>query len=84
MKNIFKKIERADAEDKQIIIMGDANVCASKWNNSDFALKDIADEIRSTLASCGLKNMELGHTYLADRLSENGETIQSCSQNELQ
>ena len=37
----------------------------------------IADEIKSTLASCGLKNMELGHNYLADRLSDNGETIQS-------
>ena len=57
--------------------MGDANVCATKWNNSDYNLKCIAEEIKSTLAQCGMFNADLGHTYQADRLSGDGEVIVS-------
>ena len=57
--------------------MGDSNVCASKWNESNFKHKNVAEEIKGSLAQCGMFNFPLGHTYQADRLSKNGETIES-------
>ena len=52
-------------------------MCASKWNDADFKLKTVAEELKGTLAQCGLINVELGHTYLPDRLSDAGLPIQS-------
>ena len=57
--------------------MGDANHCSTKWDDSNFKLKGIADAIKSTLAQCGMLNINRGHTDLADRLGESGEAIQS-------
>ena len=62
---------------KKIVIIGDVNLCSFKWNDSDFKLKTIAEEIKGTLAQCGMINVELGHMYLADRLSDEGLPIQS-------
>ena len=62
----------------QIIMMGDANVCSLKWKEKDFSHRIVADEILSSLAQCGLVNQDLGYTYLADRLSPSGDTIQSA------
>ena len=66
-KILTKQIEAADLEKKNLIVMGDVNLCSSKWNEADFKLKTIAEEIKSTLAQCGMENIELGPTYLADR-----------------
>ena len=63
--------------DTPIIMLGDKNLCAAKWNEPDFKSNQMADEVKSTLAQCGLKIIDLGHTYLADRLSEDGLPIQS-------
>ena len=51
--------------------MSDAKVCSSRWNGEDFKLMAIAEEIKGTLAQSGLANIELGFTYLADRMGEN-------------
>ena len=32
------------------------NLCSLKWNEPDFLQKNIAEEIQSTLAQCGLVN----------------------------
>ena len=77
IKNLTSQIETADTENKKIIVLGDANLCASKWNEHDFTLKIVAEELKSTLAQCGMINVELGHTYLADRMTEAGQPIQS-------
>ena len=37
----------------------------------------LAKEIKGTLAQHGLENTELGYTYLADRVGEDGKPIQS-------
>ena len=57
--------------------MGDANVCSSKWDECNFKLKSIADEIKGSLAQSGMFSVPLGHTYQADRLSDNGDPIVS-------
>ena len=59
-------------------MLRDANLCAEKWHNDDFNLKNTAEELKGSLAQCGLVNSELCLTYLADRSDENGLTIQSA------
>ena len=63
-------METADSENKPIIMLGDMNLCTTKQNEPDFKSKHIAEEMKSSLAQCGMINIELGHTYQADRLSE--------------
>ena len=72
------QIERAAAEKKQLIILGDANLCSERWNATNYTHKRIAGEIQETLIQCGLTQVPLGPTYLADRLDENGMEIQSA------
>ena len=55
-----------------------ANLCALKWEYPEYGLHEIAGEIQSSLAQCGLSNINLGATYQADRLSELGEVIESA------
>ncbi len=78
MEIFTEQIERAAAENKQLIIMGDANLCSERWNSPNFKYKGIADELRETLTQCGLILQSLGKTYLADRLNPEGEEIESC------
>ena len=49
--------------------MGDANVCSSKWDESNFKLKNIAEEIKSTLAQCGIKLWKDDAKTMAGKLS---------------
>ena len=72
------QMELADATKLPIIMLGDANLCAKKWKNSDFLHKAVAEEILSSIAQCGLITHDLGFTYLADRLTPEGEAIQSA------
>ena len=48
-----------------------------KWNYDNFGYPSLANKMKSTLAQCGLRNLELGNTYLADRPTSNGNTIES-------
>ena len=48
IKILTNQIENADLEKKSIIVMGDANVCASKWNESNFKHKNVAEEIKGS------------------------------------
>ena len=78
MQVFTSQIEKAAAENKSIIITGDANLCSEKWDTPDFKHKTVADELRETLTQCGLINIPLGYTYTADRLDENGSVISSA------
>ena len=51
--------------------------CCERWNSPNFVYKKISDELRETLTQCGLVQVELGPTYLADRLGEDGNEIVS-------
>ena len=48
IKILTNQIENADLEKKSIIVMGDSNVCASKWNESNFKHKNVAEEIKGS------------------------------------
>ena len=72
------QIERAAAENKIIVIVGDANLCSEKWNSPTYAHKQVADELKDTLVQCGLHMIPLGITYTADRLSHDNQEITSA------
>ena len=75
---LTKQLEVASKERKPIVMMGDMNLCSTKWMESDFTWKKIAEEVQGTLINCGLKTVDLGLTYLADRLNEMCNTIESA------
>ena len=62
------QIEKASNEYKSVSILGDANLCALRWEYPEFGHHVIAGEILGILAQCGLSNINLGVTYQADRL----------------
>ena len=64
--NLFtNQIEKASKENKSIIILGDANLCALRWEYPEFGHHLIAEEILGTLAQCGLTNINISF-YLRD------------------
>ena len=63
LKILTSQMEKADGENKPIIMMGDMNICTTKWNEPDFKSKRLADEIKATIAQCGMTNIELTSYY---------------------
>ena len=68
----------ASRENKEIIILGDANLCYIKWHNPDIDHMKIAEELQDTKTQCGLVNIELVETYMADRLNKEEQHITSA------
>jgi hypothetical protein len=58
--------------------MGDANLCSQQWENKEYTNFNVAVELRGILAQNGLKNWDLGKTYMADRLRKDGSLIESA------
>ncbi len=49
-----------------------------KWDEEEYRLFNLTTELKSSLAQCGLENLELGKTYMADRLRNDGTGIKSA------
>ena len=77
IRTFTSQIEKAANEDKSLLILGDANLCTEKWSEPEYVHQLQAEELKSTLALCGLNIAKLGQTFLADRLSNKGEVISS-------
>lgn len=71
-------MEQATKEKKSIILLGDANLCADQWDEETYYQFKLATELKSGLAQCGLENLELGKTYMADRLRKDGTIIENA------
>ena len=41
-------------------------------------LSYLSDELLGTLAQCGMENVKIGNTYLADHLTSDGSSIESA------
>ena len=54
------QIEKASAKYNNLIILGDANLCSTKWNEPNFKNKTVADCLRAVLTQCGLKARDIG------------------------
>ena len=72
------QIERANEERKDILMMGDANICTNKWNNPQYKHHRVVMELRSGLEQNGMKNIDIGNTYLADNTTQNGKIAESA------
>ena len=72
------QIERAAAENKTVVIVGDANLCSESCNSPTFPHKQVANELKETLVQCGLHPIPLGITYTADRLTPDNQEITSA------
>ena len=78
LKILMNQMEQATNEKKTVILLGDANLCADQWDEETYYQFKLAAELKSGLAQCGLENLELGKTYLADRLRKDGTIIESA------
>ena len=57
IKEFSKQIERAIEDNKQCIILGDANLCYKKWKDEDFIHKSIAVHLLNALEQGGFDVM---------------------------
>ena len=78
LKILLNQMEAAAKEEKCIIMLGDANLCAHQWANENYRLYNVSAELRCTLSQCGMEILDVGKTYLADRLKADGSTIESA------
>ena len=68
---------RASREKTEVVALGDANLCKEKWEDEHYPLKELAIELRGTLAMAGMEVADTGVTYTADRLTKEGSLIRS-------
>ena len=64
---LIDRIEKASTEDKNVMMMGDANLCSNKWKDSSFLNKKMANLLTDTLDACGLFSVPVGPTFLASQ-----------------
>ena len=63
LKILTEQMERVEKEKKTIMMMGDANLCSKKWNEEYYRYQDMAEEMKGTMAQCGLVLQDIGYTY---------------------
>lgn len=78
IKILTKQMAEATKSNSPTIVMGDANLCMEKWEEEDYPYRNLSSEVIGTLARCGMEAANIGTTYLADRLTPDGEVIVSA------
>ena len=61
-----------------MMILGDANLCANKWFSTKFLNKNLAKALQHTLSRCGLKIADVGPTFQSDHIKVDGEMYGSA------
>ena len=74
---LTEQMEQAVNEQKDVIMLGDANVCSQNWNIPNSKKKKVADEIINALDVCGMYNIDMGITYTADGIGKSGQAAES-------
>ena len=78
MENFATQIEKASEKPCNIIILGDANLCSKKWNDSGYVNKNVAEILKNMLEQEGLECLDIGLTYQADHVQQNGNIASSA------
>ena len=78
MEIFTKQIDLASASSKQVIILGDANLCMFKWDLEKFIHKNTAEFLISSLEQNGLTPRKLGHTFTSDIIQKSGNIATSA------
>ena len=73
-----EQINSACKETKKIIVTGDANLCAKKWQAEDYDRKSVAQPLLHCLEQNGLKVRDIGITFQADHMQPNGRVAESA------
>ena len=71
-----EQIDKAsDDKNTRLLIIGDANLDANKWEWSSFVNQDIATCLKASLDRNGIRYEYIGNTYHADHAQANGNII---------
>ena len=73
-----KQIDTASSISEKIIITGDANLCADKWQLVDYDRKSVAQPLLDCLMRNGLKIQNIGATFQADFMRQSGTVTTSA------
>jgi len=76
---LTEQVDRASEEKKHIVVLGDINLCARKWDDPDvcYRLRCLAEDWKQCLARNGLRLHDVGDTYFSNHAS-GGEYVQSA------
>ena len=77
LETLTDQMTRANMEQKNVIMIGDANLDSSKWDQKTYRHNKVATEMQNALVRNGMKYVEIGHTFLADRTRQDGSIIES-------
>jgi hypothetical protein len=78
MEIFCNQINRAAATNCKIIITGDANLCSEKWGLDNYDRKSVAQPLQKCLEQNGIQIQNVGYTFQADRVCQNGEAPRSA------
>ena len=78
MKKICSQVKTATNEKKPMVVMGDINLDADKWNEINYKCKALADVWRREMAWRGMVQYQLGATFLSYYTTNNGTKIESA------
>ena len=70
---LTNQMELATSEKKDVMILGDANLCSLKWSDTKSLHKNIANQLINCLKQNGLSSKEVGTTFVADHVQNNGD-----------
>ena len=74
---LTKQLEKAALEKKEMIIMGDANLCSARWKDPNFIHKKISNQLIGCLDHCELIQKKVGIIFQSDHVQSNGLTSES-------
>ena len=72
-----QQINNANRSSDKVIILGDANLCAEKWDEENYKRKSVAQPLIQCLSQNGLDINTVGVTFQADH-SANGKVAESA------
>ena len=75
---LVDQIEKATEEDKEMIMLGDANICTQKWEDPNYKNHKVATELRNAVVQNGMINMKLGNTFMADNCTNRENVTESA------
>ena len=72
------QIDKIATTNSNLIITGDANLCAEKWQRSDYDHKGVANPLLQCLSRNGLDIQNVGYTFQSDNLRPDGSVSHSA------
>jgi hypothetical protein len=69
---------KANAEGKKIITFGDANLDSQTWQARNYRQSKIANNMQNEIVRNGMKMVQMGSTFLANKAREDGTHSESA------